>query len=310
MDRPTVLITKPLAKSCEDALARHFHAISLVGAENPDALMDQHAGEIRAIAGGKVPAAMMERLPKLEIIANSGVGVDSIDLPTARARGIAVTNTPGVLEDSVAELAVGLMLALARSIPQADRHVRDGAWQQAMYPLRSELRGKSVGILGLGRIGKEIAARLEALKMTVSYCGRSAQSDQPYKYYADPVELARDSDWLVVVAPGGKATEKIVSRDVLVALGPEGRLVNVSRGSLVDQPALIEMLEARQIKGAALDVFDNEPNVPESLTRLDNVVLSPHQGSRTLEAREGMGELVVENLLAHFEGRELPSRVL
>lgn len=310
MTRPTVLITKPLAKSCEDALAFHFDAISLVNAEDPDALLDQHAAGIRAIAGGKVPAAMMERLPNLEIIANSGVGVDSIDLPTARARNIAVTNTPGVLEDSVAELAVGLMLALARSIPQADRHVRDGAWAQKMYPLRSELRGKTVGIIGLGRIGKEIAARLSALKMVVAYCGRSEQADQPYRYYADPIELAHASDWLVVVAPGGKATEKIISWDVLSALGPEGRLVNVSRGSLVDQAALIEMLETNKIKGAALDVFENEPEVPERLTRLDNIVLSPHQGSRTLEAREGMGELVVQNLLAHFEGRDLPSRVL
>lgn len=310
MKRPTVLITKPLAKSCEDALAQHFNVISLVGVQDPEALMGQHVADIRAIAGGKVPAALMERLPNLEIIANSGVGVDSIDLPTAKAKNIAVTNTPGVLEDSVAELAVGLMLALARSIPQADRHVRDGTWKENMYPLRSELRGRTVGIVGLGRIGKEIATRLSALKMIVAYCGRSEQFDQPYKFYADPIELARDSDWLVVVAPGGKTTEKIISRAVLTALGPEGRLVNVSRGSLVDQQALVEMLETKQIKGAALDVFENEPEVPQSLTVLDHVVLSPHQGSRTLEAREGMGELVVQNLLAHFAGRDLPSRVL
>jgi lactate dehydrogenase-like 2-hydroxyacid dehydrogenase len=310
MNRPTVLITKPLAKSCEDALAQHFNALWLVGANDPDTLINQNAAAIRAIAGGKVPAAMMERLPNLEIIANSGVGVDSIDLEAAKSRNIIVTNTPGVLEDSVAELALGLMLALARSIPQADRYVRDGAWKEKMYPLRNELRGKPVGIVGLGRIGKEIASRLSALKMDVAYYGRTEQTSQPYRYFADLIELARSSDWLVVAAPGGKMTEKIISRKILKALGPEGRLVNVSRGSLVDQQALIELLEAGELKGAALDVFENEPGVPESIIRLDNVVLSPHQGSRTFEAREGMGKLVVQNLLAHFEGRELSSRVL
>lgn len=310
MTRPTVLITKPLAKSCQDALAHHFNALSLVGANDPDSLIDQNADAIRAIAGGKVQGAMMERLPNLEIIANSGVGVDSIDLEVAKSRNIVVTNTPGVLDDSVAELALGLMLALARSIPQADRYVRDGAWKENMYPLRSELRGKTVGIVGLGRIGKEIASRLSALKMDVAYFGRTEQTNQPYRYVPDLVELARSSDWLVVAAPGGKTTERIISREILKALGPEGKLVNVSRGSLVDQQALIDLLEAGELKGAALDVFENEPGVPEALLRLDNVVLSPHQGSRTLEAREGMGELVVQNLLAHFEGRELPSRVL
>jgi lactate dehydrogenase-like 2-hydroxyacid dehydrogenase len=272
-------------------------------------VIGEHANEIRAIAGGKVPAAMMAKLPKLEIIANSGVGVDSIDLNAAKARGIAVTNTPRVLNDSVAELAIALMMALARSVPQADRFMRDGKWQSGMFPLRSELRGKTVGILGLGDIGKEIATRLAAMKMEIVYCGRTEQADQPYRYFPDPVAMASQCDWLVVIAPGGKATERIVSREVMEALGPKGRLVNVARGSLVDQPAMIELLQAGKLGGAALDVFDNEPNVPAELLSLDNVVVSPHQGSRTEEARERIDGLVFENLLAHFEGRPLPSRV-
>jgi lactate dehydrogenase-like 2-hydroxyacid dehydrogenase len=307
--RPAVLITKPLARSCVAALEQHFTVHSLVGTDDPEAVIAEHAAEIRAIAGGKVPAAMMEKLPRLEIIANSGVGVDTIDLGAARARKIAVTNTPDVLNDSVAELAIALMMALARSVPQADRFVRDGKWQTGMFPLRSEVCGKTVGLLGLGRIGKEIAARVTAMKMEAVYCGRTQQPDQPYGYFSDPVAMASACDWLIVIAPGGKATEHLVSRAVLEALGPQGRLVNVARGSLVDQRALIDLLQAGRLGGAALDVFNDEPNVPPALLALDNVVVSPHQGSRTEEAREAMGRLVVENLRAHFEGRPLPSRV-
>jgi len=283
---------------------------TLVGVPNPDAVLEQHAAEIRAIAGGKVSSSLIEQLPNLEIIANSGVGVDSIDLNAAKARNIAVTNTPGVLNDSVAELAIALMLALARSIPQADRFVREGRWQNGMFPLRNELCGKTVGILGLGRIGKEIATRLAAMKMKVVYCGRTEQPDQPYSFISDPVAMAHECDWLVAIAPGGKATDKIVSRKVLEALGPKGYLVNVARGSLVDQAALVELLQSGQFGGAALDVFDNEPNVPAELLALENVIVSPHQGSRTEEAREAMGRLVAENITAHFEGRPLPSRVV
>ena len=291
------------------ALQSRFEVHTLLDAAKAEAVLSAHAADIRAIAGGKVSGAMMARLPALEIIANSGVGVDSIDLAAAAARNIAVTNTPDVLNDAVAELTVALMLALARSIPQADRFVRDGKWHDAMFPLRSELRGKTVGILGLGRIGKEIATRLAAMKMDVVYCGRSEQAEQPYGYFADLAEMAAASDWLVAIAPAGQQTQGIVSRAVLEALGPQGRLVNVARGSLVDQPALIELLRDGRLGGAALDVFADEPDVPLELLSMDNVVVSPHQGSRTEEAREGMGRLVVENLVAHFEGRPLPSRV-
>lgn len=283
--------------------------MSLVGAENPDAVVARHGEAVRAIAGGKVKADLMARLPNLEIIANEGVGVDTTDVPAAKARGIAVTNTPDVLNDAVAELGVALMLALARQIPQADRYVREGKWAGGAFPLGSQLLGKSVGILGLGRIGKGIATRLAAFGMEIAYCGRNPQEGQPYRYFSDLTEMARASDWLVVIAPGGAGTDRIVSRAVLEALGPKGKLVNVARGSLVDQDALIELLKDGRLGGAALDVYASEPDVPAELRALDTVVLSPHQGSRTEEAREGMGRLVVENLVAHFDGQPLPSRV-
>lgn len=290
-------------------LAERFDIRSIVNVADPDAVMTEGAQSIRAIAGGKVSAKMMEKLPKLEIIANEGVGVDTTDVPTAKSRGIAVTNTPDVLNVAVAELAVGLMLALARTLPDADRYVRDGRWNGGLFPLRSELHGKTVGILGLGRIGKEIATRLTSFGMDVVYFGRTEQADQPYRYFNDLTAMAKESDWLVVIAPGGKATDGIVSRGVIEALGPKGRLVNVARGSLVDQLALIEALSSGRLGGAALDVFAEEPGVPTELLTLGNVVVSPHMGSRTEEAREAMGRLVIDNLVAHFEGRPLPSRV-
>ncbi|MDB5473452.1 MAG: D-3-phosphoglycerate dehydrogenase [Devosia sp.] len=307
--RPTILVTKPLARSSLKKLELLFDVRSIVNAADPDAVMAEGAQTIRAVAGGKVSAALMEKLPRLEIIANEGVGVDTTDIAAAKARGIVVTNTPDVLNVAVAELTVGLMLALARTLPQADRFVRDGKWNDGMFPLRSQLHGKTVGMLGLGRIGKEIARRLESFGMTVVYFGRSEQADQPYRYFSELVEMAKASDWLVVIAPASKATDGIVSREVIEALGPAGRLVNVARGSLVDQSSLIEALSSGRLAGAALDVFESEPGVPAQLLALDNVVLSPHMGSRTEEAREAMGQLVIDNLVAHFEGGALPSRV-
>lgn len=302
---PEILVTQPLTQSCLAALAARYRVHRLVGATDPEALLGEVGARIRACAGGRVSAGLMERLPRLEIIANSGVGVDSIDVAAARARHIRVTNTPDVLNDAVAELTIGLMLALARRLPQADRFVREGRWAAGEFPLCGELKGKTLGILGLGRIGKEIAARAEALKMRVVYCGRHRQPDVPYDYHADLVGMAREADWLVVIAPGGPGTAGIVSRAVLEALGPTGRLVNVARGSLVDYAALTDMLAAGALGGAALDVFEKEPNVPEALRGLDNVVLSPHQGSKTVETREAMGALLVANLDAHFAGRPL-----
>ncbi|MBF9033919.1 2-hydroxyacid dehydrogenase [Rhodobacterales bacterium HKCCE2091] len=292
------------------ALEQSFDVHTIVGAADPASVIRGVADRVRGIAGGKVDGPTMEALPKLEIIANSGVGVETNDISTARSRGIIVTNTPDVLNDSVAELTVGLMLALARNLPRSDRYVRDGSWTKGPFILGSELRGKRVGMLGLGRIGSGIAARLQVFGMQIAYHGRTEKPGQPYSYHGDLVDMAAWADWLVAIVPATPETRGIVSRPVLEALGPGGRLVNVARGSLVDQPALIEMLQCGRLGGAALDVFEGEPEVPEALRRLDNLVLSPHQGSRTTEAREAMDAMVVKNLVAHFAGEAPPNRVV
>ena len=210
----------------------------------------------------------------------------------------------------MAEITIGLMVALARRIPQADQFMRQGGWLRGGFPLQSELNGKTVGILGLGRIGKEVAARAQAMRMRVVYHGRRRQPNEPHVYYSSLVDMARDSDWLVAIVPGGKSTERIVSREVLEALGPEGRFVNMGRGSLVDETALVELLSSGRLGGAPPDGFEEGPPVPEALFGLDNVVLSPHQGSATHQTRDRMGELVVANLEAHFAGELLPNAVL
>lgn len=305
-----ILQTSPLLASCEAALAERYTVHKLHEIADRDAWLAENGARIRAHAGAGVQADLMDRLPNLEIIASFGVGYDSIDVAAARARKIRVTNTPDVLNDAVAELTIGLMVSLARRIPQADQFVRQGKWPAANFGLFSELTGKTVGILGLGRIGKEIAVRAQAMKMRVVYHGRKAQPNVPYIYYDDLVDMARDSDWLVIIAPGGKGTEGIVSRAVLEALGSKGRLVNVARGTLVDEPALVELLQNGGLGGAALDVFVDEPTVPEALFGLDNVVLSPHQGSATHQTRTAMGDLLVANLDAHFAGEPLISAVV
>lgn len=305
-----ILQTSPLLASCEAALAERYTVHKLHEMAERDAWLAENGARIRAHAGAGVQADLMDRLPNLEIIASFGVGYDSINVAAARARNIRVTNTPDVLNDAVAELTIGLMVSLARRIPQADQFVRQGKWPAANFGLFSELTGKTVGILGLGRIGKEIATRAQAMKMRVVYHGRKAQPNVPYIFYDDLVDMARDSDWLVIIAPGGKGTEGIVSRPVLEALGPKGRLVNVARGTLVDEPALVDLLRNGGLGGAALDVFVDEPSVPEALFGLDNVVLSPHQGSATHQTRTAMGDLLVANLDAHFAGDPLISAVV
>ena len=305
-----ILQTSPLHASCEQALAERFTVHKLHEMDDADAWLASHGSRIRAHAGSGVQEALMDKLPNLEIIASFGVGYDNIDTAAAKARNIRVTNTPDVLSDAVAELTIGLMIALARRIPQADRYVRDGKWPSGNMPLFTELTGKTVGILGLGRIGKEIATRAQAMKMRVLYHGRKQQSAVPFQFYPDLEDMARDSDWLVVIAPGGKSTERIVSRQVLEALGPEGMLVNVARGTLIDEPAMLELLSNGGLGGAALDVFEDEPNVPQGFLQLDNVVLSPHQGSATWQTRDAMGALLVQNLDRHFAGEPLISAVV
>lgn len=305
-----ILQTHKLLASCEDELAAKYTVHKLHEAADKDALLAEVKDKVRGIAGGNVGPALMDKLPRLEIIANFGVGYDSIDVAAAKARNIRVTNTPNVLNDAVAEITIGLMLALSRRLVEADKYVRAGKWPGGSFAFARELNGKTVGILGLGRIGKEIAVRAQAMKMRVVYHGRHRQADEPFVYYSDLAEMARDADWLVIIAPGGKGTEKIVSRKVLDALGPEGFLVNMARGTLVDEAAMVEMLQSGRLGGAALDVFEKEPQVPEALFGLDNVVLSPHQGSATSQTRDKMGALVVANLDAWFAGEPLLSAVV
>ena len=309
-----ILAIAPMLKICLPALEAAYTVHTLWDADDPDALIAEVAPRVRGIATDGaygVSADVLARCPKVEVVACFGVGYDAVATDYCCEHGIPVTNTPEVLNDGVAEMTQALMLALARQIPQADQYVRAGRWvTDGLYPLTAELNGRSVGILGLGRIGKEIAQRCQSMRMRVVYHGRTEQPNQPYKYYGDLEAMARDVDWLVIIAPGTPETRGIVSRKVLQALGPEGRLVSIARGSLVDQEALIEMLQTGGIAGAALDVFLDEPNVPEALFGLDNVVLSPHQGSATHQTRAAMGNLVVRNLAAHFAGTPLITPVV
>jgi lactate dehydrogenase-like 2-hydroxyacid dehydrogenase len=247
-----------------------------------------------------VPRSVIERLPRLGVIASMGVGYDLIDLAAARDHGVLVSNTPDVLNDAVAELCIGLLFSLLRRLPQADRHVRSGAWKEGVFPLATTLAGKRVGIVGLGRIGKDIARRLEPFGVSIAYHGRSDQHLQ-WPWQPDLLALARDSDVLIVVAPGGEGTRRLVGAAVLDALGPRGFLINVGRGSVVDEAALLVALEGGRIAGAALDVFENEPAIDERFCALENVVLSPHIGSATHETRAAMARLTLDNLRRFFD---------
>ncbi len=305
-----VLITEKLLASCEQAIIDRLNGVRLYEQEDPEAFLKEHGREFPAVAGFAIPGELIEALPNLGLIANFGVGYDGVDIKAAKARSIAVTNTPDVLNDAMAEITIGLMVSLARRLPQADRYVRERLWPEGSFPLQNQLTGKTVGIVGLGRIGKEIARLCEALKMRVVYFGRNKQSNIPFVYYDNLMEMAADVDWLVVATPGGAATNSLVNKKVLTALGPEGFLVNVARGSVVEEKALVELLQNGGVAGAALDVFADEPNVPDELLTLDNVVLSPHQGSATHQTRFAMGALVVANLEAFFAGEPLLTRVI
>lgn len=307
-----IIITGQAIPSAMEALEKKFNLLKLYEAPDMDAFLaaNQHVRMCASTYKLRIDGAFMDKLPNLELVANFGVGVDLIDLEAARARKIRVTNTPEVLNEAVAELAMALMLSLCRRIVPADRHVRDGKWESAGYPLTGELTGATVGILGLGRIGKEIAKRCQAFGMQVVYHGRTEQKFQPYPYYASLVEMARDVDWLMCVVPGDTGTAGLVSREVLEALGPEGNIVNVGRGSLIDEAAMLELLQNGGLGGAALDVFVKEPKMDPGFWALDNVVLAPHQGSATHKTRWQMGDLMVRNLIAHSEGRPLITPVV
>jgi hydroxypyruvate reductase len=254
---------------------------------------------------------LIDRLTKLEIIASASVGYDGIPVEYARSKGIPVTNTPDVLNDDVADLAIGLMIMTARRLVSSDRYVRQGRWPvDGEYPLAHRASGKRVGILGMGRIGREIAKRAVAMNNNVAYHSRMPVAGLPYPHYPDLVELARNSDFLIVIIPSTPHTLKIVSQDVIEALGPEGILVNVARGAVVDEDSLVKALITGRLGGAGLDVFADEPRVPLALLSMDNVVLEPHVGSATYETRRAMSQLVLDNLDAHFEGRHLLTPIL
>ena len=313
--RPEILVLgSGWVPEVQAELERSFvcHHLARVAPDERDAFVERASRAVRGVlTTGTVgiDAGLAARLPLLEIVAVHGVGIDAVDFAALEPRAIAVTNTPDVLTDDVADLAVALLLAAARRVPALDRHVRAGAWE-AKLPLAPSraLRGKVAGIVGLGRIGQAVARRLEPFGMEVRYFQRS-QAALPYPRSATLLDLARESDYLVVCAPGGADTRRMIDRDVLEALGPGGTLVNIARGSLVDEQALVAALREGRLGAAALDVVENEPRVPAALKELDNVVLTPHVGSFTVEAHTAMGRLAIANLLAHFAGAPLPTPV-
>jgi lactate dehydrogenase-like 2-hydroxyacid dehydrogenase len=295
---PLVLQIGEFPRIAQRLIDDTFDLVS-VDAIASDEQMRLRVGGIVTRSNYDVDAALIERLPALGIIATSGVGYDRIPVDFAQARGVTVTNTPELLNAAVAELTVGLLLALLRQLPRADAHVRSGVWSQRAFPLGSSLAGKRVGIIGVGRIGKDIVRRLLPFDVRIAYSGRSDQG-LPWAWYRDPVALAEQSDVLIACCPGGADTRHLVNADVLAALGPAGVLVNVARGSVVDETALIEALASKTIAGAALDVFDEEPLRNSALCAFDNVVLSPHIGSATHETRLAMAQLTIDNLKSFF----------
>ena len=311
--RPDVLMLGPYPAWDMEPLEAAYTLHRLWEAGDAQRFIADCAASIRAIATrGELGAnaELIAALPRLEIIACYGVGTDAIDLAAARSRGVQVTNTPGVLSGDVADLAVGLSLAVMRRIPAADAHVRSGAWATRNMDLMTRLHGRRVGVAGFGRIGTTIARRFSGFDVEIGYFARAARADSPYRFFGRLVDLAAWCDLLIVILPGDAATRGIVNGDVLRALGPHGFLVNVARGSTVDEPALLDALEHNAIAGAALDVFWNEPKIDQRFMRLANVVLQPHNGSATVESRRAMGQLVRDNLQAHFAGQPLLTPVV
>jgi lactate dehydrogenase-like 2-hydroxyacid dehydrogenase len=310
--RPDVLMLGPYPDWDMKPLAEAYRLHKLWEASGAAAL-DEIRGSIRAIATrGELGAskALIDLLPALEMIACYGVGTDAIDLGAARERGIRVTNTPDVLTGDVADIAVGLALAIMRRLPAGDTHVRSGAWAKGNMGLVSRFHGKKVGIVGFGRIGSAVARRVSGFDVEVGYFSRSPRSDMPQAFFADLLALAAWSDVLIVTLSGGASTHKLIDAEVLKALGPTGFLVNVSRGSTIDEPALLDALESGTIAGAGLDVFWNEPSIDPRFAALDTVLLQPHHGSGTVETRQAMGQLVRDNLAAHFAGRPVLTPVV
>lgn len=314
-DRIDVLMVGPLPPAIIDHVDRHYRLHRWWEIDDQAGFLQTQGQTVRGmVTSGRYGAsrALIESLPHLELIASQGVGVDPIDIPAAHARGVVVTNTPGVLNACVADTALALMLNVSRRFCQADRFVREGRWLDGAFPLTTRPSGKRCGIVGLGNIGLQVAKRAEAFDMSVGYYNRRARSDVPdrYRYYDDVIALAEDSDFLVVVVPGGVDTRHLIDDAVLDALGPKGYLINVARGSVVDESALVRALQDGRLAGAGLDVFEHEPEVPQALLEMEQVVVYPHLASGTQETRQAMAELVLRNLDGWFAQRQVLTEVM
>lgn len=312
-ERPDLLLTGKMVPVIEESVDKLFTVHRLANAKDRDAFLAEVSPKIRAIATGgqfSVTAAMMQKMPKLEIVSNFGVGYDSVDAKWAGEHGIIVTNSPDVLNDEVADTTVALLLNTLRELPQAERYLRAGKWPEKPYPLTHTLRDRTIGIVGMGRIGKAIAKRLAGFDRPIVYHSRKPAEGVSYKHYPDLIAMAKEVDVLIVIVPGGPATKNLINAEVLKALGPNGVLINVARGSVVDEPALIEALKNKIILSAGLDVFAEEPKVPQALIDMDNIVLLPHVASASHWTRRAMGQLVVDNLAAWAAGKKPPTPVV
>src|SRR6202521_4691135 len=307
-EKPDVLMVGSRKPVIVDGLDPKVTLHYLLEAKDQDAFIKSVGDKIRAIAvaytANKVDGNFMQRFPKLEQISSFGVGYDHIDAKWAGAHGIIVTNTPEVLNEEVADTALGLLLCTVRELSQAERYLRAGKWVEKQFPLsKATLRNRTVGMVGMGRIGKAIARRLDAFGVPVVYHSRKPQAGVDYKYYPSLIDMARAGDVLMVIVPGGAGTKNLINAQVLEALGPAGILINMARGSVVDEPALIKALQDKKIMAAGLDVYVKEPQVPQELIEMENVVLLPHLGSASVYTRDKMDQLVVDNILAWAAGK-------
>lgn len=312
--KPVLLGMLHLFPSTQEELEQRYEIVRYWEAEDPAQLLESISGTCVGVVtdGGRgVEAEVLEKLPNTKIVAVFGVGVDSVDLKYCADNNIPVTNTPDVLSADVADLAIALGLAVCRQLVVGDKYSRQGRWaSEGPMPLTTRMCGKRAGIFGMGSIGRTLAKRLHGFDMQISYCNRREKPDTPYAYNASLVDMAKQVDFLFITASATADSIGAINADVLKALGETGYLINVSRGTLVDQPALIDALTSNSIAGAGLDVFAAEPSIPEELCQLDNVVLQPHHASGTWETRGAMGQLVLDNLEAHFSNKTLITPVL
>ena len=309
---PSLLQLGAIRPDIQAALDTAYTVHHYAGLPNPQDWLAEYAAEIEGVVTGGhngIPTSLMAQLPKLKIIAINGVGYDKVDLAVAKAQGVRVTNTPDVLTDDVADLAVGLTITLLRRLHHAHSFVTAGHWPTKDLRLARKVSGKRFGILGMGRIGRAVGRRLTGFDGVIGYTDKAAK-DVPYRFVPDLVQLAREVDVLVICASASEATKGIVNAAVLEALGPEGALINIARGSIVDEPALVAALQDGRLGSAALDVFVDEPHVPAPLLAMDNVVLTPHIASGTDETRRAMGQLMLDNLAAFFAGKPLLTPVV